>query len=152
MAKMADSEATIWALRSQVSRLRTENDQLRERLDRLVALDDLFLHMRNRVAGYVSAPPVASHFANGATAFEWAATSVRRAAAGEMALDPPVPIRELRDDDPTEDGYRHHILTCPVCAARFVCTVANVQIGHQVWVDEPSRFYHNGRPISEGGE
>lgn len=65
-----------------------ERDALAQRFD---SLDELFLHMRDRVAGYMDAPPVARFFHNGAAAFEWAATNVRRARDGESLLDPPVP-------------------------------------------------------------
>lgn len=59
--------------------------------ERWNALNDLFLRMRDRVAGWVDAPPVARRFKDGVTAFEWAATIVRRARDGQELLEPPVP-------------------------------------------------------------
>lgn len=55
-----------------------------------LVLDELFLRMRDRVAGW-NERPVAVMFRRGETAFEWAATNVRRVAAGEAPLDPPAP-------------------------------------------------------------
>lgn len=55
-------------------------------------LDTSFLTMRNRVAGYADAPPLASRrFEDGASAFEWAATQTRRARDSEALLVPPTP-------------------------------------------------------------
>ena len=65
---------------------------------KLDALNELFLHMRDRVMGYVSAPPVSRVFTDGGYAFEWAAGQVRRARDGEKLLSPPMPeeIRQMR--------------------------------------------------------
>lgn len=63
----------------------------RKAVEPFVALNDVFLHMRDRVAGYVDAPPVARFFADGAAAFEWAATNIRRVRDGQSPLDPPTP-------------------------------------------------------------
>lgn len=93
-------------------------------------LNDTFLTMRDRVMGYSSAPPAARLFSDGGHAFEWAATSVRRAAKGEPPLNPPVPITPLRPGDSTVAGWRRYILTCETCGAQFVCQ-AQATIEHR---------------------
>jgi len=63
----------------------------RKAAEPFIALNEIFLHMRDRVAGYVGAPPVAGFFADGAAAFEWAATNIRRVRDGQSPLEPPTP-------------------------------------------------------------
>lgn len=127
-----------------------EQDALQRRF---AELNELFLLMRDRVAGYNEAPPAARLFDQGANAFEWAATSVRRAAAGEPPLDPPVPLRRIGDDGLTVDGelaregWRRHILTCDTCGTRFLCS-AIVRVEHEP-DDNPAVARHYGRIIRE---
>lgn len=75
------------------------------RAEMAAALNESFLHMRDRTAGYMGAAPVARFFHNGAAAFEWAATQARRAGAGEPLLDPPVPaaIRAQTNEGNTDE-------------------------------------------------
>lgn len=68
-----------------------DEEVARKAAESFVALNDVFLHMRDRVAGYVGAPPVPGFFADGAAAFEWAATNIRRVRDGQSPLEPPTP-------------------------------------------------------------
>jgi len=115
-------------------------------LERYAALNDVFLDMRDRVGDYSSAPPASNHFQKGASAFEWAATSVRRVGDNEPTPIPPIPISRLREGEPTEDRYRYYVLTCETCGDRFTCA-ARARVEHFTYPDDPERVYHNGRPI-----
>lgn len=122
-----------------------------EAIERLAGLNDVFLDMRDRVGDYSSAPPAARFFGRGEAAFEWAATSVRRAVTGEPTLVPPVPLYPLRADDPQSDRWKHHVLTCGECGERFSAG-ARVEVEHRVYPDMPSNVYHYGRvPVQTDG-
>lgn len=118
--------------------------ELHAQIERFAQLDGVFLDMRDRVAGYVDAPPVARFFQHAASAFEWAATSVRRTAAGEPPLDPPVPITKLREGEAVREGYRRHITACETCGASFLADV-KVRVEHDYY---DGIVTHTGRPLT----